>query len=61
MVAGREELSKETAAGIRFLYGYKAAAAKGKQSELTTPVVLSNIITYKGFKQLVSVEEVTTP
>jgi hypothetical protein len=52
---GEKKLSKETAAGIRFLYGFKAAAAKGKQSELTTPVVLSNIITYKGFKQLVSV------
>jgi len=28
--------------------------AKGGQAGLTTPVVLSNIITYKGFKQLVS-------
>jgi hypothetical protein len=52
---GETKLSKETAAGLRFLYGYKAAGANGKQSELTTPVVLSNIITYKGFKQLVSV------
>ena len=52
---GEKKLSKETAAGIRFLYGFKAAGAKGKQPELTTPVVLSNIITYKGFKQLVSV------
>jgi outer membrane protein assembly factor BamB len=52
---GEKKLSKQTAAGIRFLYGFKAAGAKGKQSQLTTPVVLSNIITYKGFKQLVSV------
>jgi hypothetical protein len=52
---GEKKLSKETAAGIRFLYGFKAGGAKNKQSGLTTPVVLSNIITYKGFKQLVSV------
>jgi hypothetical protein len=52
---GEKKLSKETAAGIKFLYAFKAGDAKGKQAELTTPVVLSNIITYKGFKQLVSV------
>jgi hypothetical protein len=52
---GEKKLSKETAAGIRFLYGFKAAGSNGKQSQLTTPVVLANIITYKGFKQLVSV------
>lgn len=52
---GEKKLSKETAAGIRFLYGFKAADAKGKQTGMSTPVVLSNIITYKGFKQLVSV------
>jgi hypothetical protein len=52
---GETGLSKETAAGIKFLYAFKASGAKGKQAEPTTPVVLSNIITYKGFKQLVSV------
>ena len=50
---GEEKLSTKTAAGLRFLYGFKAA--NGKQTGLTTPVVLANIITYKGFKQLVSV------
>src|SRR5271168_3412169 len=52
---GEKKLSKETAASIKFLYAFKAGDAKGKQTELTTPVVLSNIITYKGFKQLVTV------
>ncbi|MDX6462420.1 MAG: hypothetical protein QOE55_6117, partial [Acidobacteriaceae bacterium] len=52
---GEKRLSKETAAGIKFLYAFKAGDAKGGQPGLTTPVVLSNIITYKGFKQLVSV------
>jgi hypothetical protein len=52
---GEKKLSKETAAGIKFLYAFKAGDANSKQTDLTTPVVLSNIITYKGFKQLVSV------
>ncbi|MEA2543294.1 MAG: hypothetical protein QOH35_4660 [Acidobacteriaceae bacterium] len=52
---GEKRLSKETAAGIKFLYAFKAGDTKGGQAGLTTPVVLSNIITYKGFKQLVSV------
>jgi hypothetical protein len=52
---GEKKLSKETAATIKFLYTYKAADAKGKHAEAATPVVLSNIITYKGFKQLVTV------
>jgi outer membrane protein assembly factor BamB len=52
---GEEKLSTKTAAGLKFLYGFKASGAKARQSGLTTPVVLANIITYKGFKQLVSV------
>ncbi len=52
---GEKKLSKETAATIKFLYAFKAPGAKGKDAEPTTPVVLSNIITYKGFKQLVTV------
>jgi hypothetical protein len=51
---GEKRLSKETVAGIKFLYAFKAGV-KGAEAGLTTPVVLSNIITYKGFKQLVSV------
>src|SRR5258707_4596972 len=52
---GEKKLSKETAATIKFLYAFTAAGAKGKHAEPSTPVVLSNIITYKGFKQLVTV------
>ena len=51
---GDKTLSKESAANIKFLYMYKTGDGK-KQSDATTPVVLSNIITYKGFKQLVTV------
>jgi hypothetical protein len=48
---GENKLSKETAANIKFLYAFKVN--NQGQSALTTPVLLSNIITYKGFKQLV--------
>lgn len=44
---GETKLSNETAAGIRFLYNFKVS------HDLTSPAVLSNLITYKGFKQLV--------
>lgn len=44
-----DKLSKETAASIRFLYAFKL----NHGGDLTSPVVLSNLITYKGFKQLV--------
>jgi hypothetical protein len=44
---GEKKLSRETAASIRFLYDFKV------NHDLTSPAVLSNLITYKGFKQLV--------
>ena len=52
---GEKKLSKESAATIKFLYAFKAPDAQGKHAGPSTPVVLSNIITYKGFKQLVTV------
>jgi len=39
MVARREEVSKETAAGIKFLYAFKRATPKAGRPGLTTPVV----------------------
>jgi len=48
---GEDRLSKETAANIKFLYAFKVN--NQGQGGLTTPVLLSSIITYKGFKQLV--------
>jgi hypothetical protein len=51
---GEKTLSKESAANIKFLYTYKTGDGK-KLNDATTPVVLSNIITYKGFKHLVTV------
>jgi hypothetical protein len=51
---GEKTLSKESAATIKFLYTYKTGDGK-KQSDASTPVVLANIITYKGFKHLVTV------
>jgi len=48
---GEKKLSKETAANIKFIYAFKIDHSP---SDLSSPVVLSNIITYKGFKHLVS-------
>jgi hypothetical protein len=50
---GEKKISKETAAKIQFLYAFKAHDGTGGDGELGSPVVLSNIITWKGFKQLV--------
>ena len=50
---GEKKLSKETAANIKFIYAFKVNNSASRESELGSPVVLSNIITWKGFKQLV--------
>ena len=52
---GEKKLSKETAANIKFIYAFKVNNGASRESELGSPVVLSNIITWKGFKQLVFV------
>jgi hypothetical protein len=51
---GEKKLSKETAANIKFIYAFKVDHSGAGPIELSSPVVLSNIITYKGFKHLVS-------
>ena len=51
---GEKKLSKETAANIKFIWAFKVDHSGRGPSDLSSPVVLSNIITYKGFKHLVS-------
>lgn len=50
---GEKRLSKESAAKIQFLYSLPLNNGPKGANELTAPTVLSNIITYKGFKHLV--------
>ena len=50
---GETRLSKESAAKIQLLYSFHFNHGAGGAGELTAPTVLTNIITYKGFKQLV--------
>jgi hypothetical protein len=50
---GEKKLSKESAANIKFIWAFKVDHSGGS-TDLSSPVVLSNIITYKGFKHLVS-------
>ena len=50
---GEKRLSKETAAKIQFLYSFHLKSTSKDMNELTTPAVLTNLITWKGFKQLV--------
>jgi hypothetical protein len=51
---GEKKLSRETAANIKFIFGFKIDHSGAGPNDLSSPVVLSNIITYKGFKHLVS-------
>jgi hypothetical protein len=51
---GEKKLAKETAANIKLIYAFKVDHSGAGPSDLSSPVVLSNIITYKGFKHLVS-------
>jgi hypothetical protein len=51
---GEKKLSKETAANIKFIWAFKVDHSGPGASDLSSPVVLSNIITYQGFKHLVS-------
>ena len=51
---GEKKLSKETAANIKFIWAFKVDHSGRGPSDLSSPVVLSNIITYQGFKHLVS-------
>jgi outer membrane protein assembly factor BamB len=51
---GEKKLSKETAANIKFIFAFKVDHSGRAPIDLSSPVVLSNIITYKGFKHLVS-------
>src|ERR1700722_96600 len=50
---GESRLSKESAAKIQFLYSLHLSNGSGGANELTAPTILTNIITYMGFKQLV--------
>ncbi|HTJ31422.1 MAG TPA: hypothetical protein VL346_13025 [Acidobacteriaceae bacterium] len=50
---GEQNLSKESAAKIQFLYSFPVQNGPKGADELTSPTVLGNIITYKGFKHLV--------
>ena len=51
---GEKKLSKETAANIKFIWAFKIDHSGPGPIDLSSPVVLSNIITYMGFKHLVS-------
>jgi hypothetical protein len=51
---GEKKLSKETAANIKFIWAFKVDHKRDGPTDLSSPVVLSNIITYMGFKHLVS-------
>jgi hypothetical protein len=50
---GETRLSKESAAKIQFLYSFHLNNGSRGANELTAPTVLTTLITYKGFKQLV--------
>ena len=50
---GEKKLSKENIAQIRFIYTVKFDSKNFGPSNLTSPIVLSNIIGWKGFKELV--------
>lgn len=51
---GEKKLSKETAGtGVKLLWTYKFDNKIDGPMDLSSPIVLSNIIGYKGFKQLV--------
>jgi len=50
---GEKRLSKETAGKIQFLYSFPLNNGAKGVNDLTAPTVLTNIITYKGFKHLV--------
>jgi hypothetical protein len=51
---GEKKLSRQTAANIKFIWAFKIDHSRPGPSDLSSPVVLSNIITYQGFKHLVS-------
>ena len=50
---GEKKLSKESIAQIRLIYTVKFDNKTAGLSDLTSPIVLSNIIGWKGFKELV--------
>ena len=50
---GEKKLSKENIAQVRFIYTVKFDSKNSGPSNLTSPIVLSNIIGWKGFKELV--------
>ena len=49
---GEKKLAKESASSIQLLYTFKFDNKVSGPADLTSPVVLSNIIGWKGFKQL---------
>ena len=50
---GETKLSRDSAAKIQFLYSLHLDNGSRGANELTAPTVLTTLITYKGFKQLV--------
>jgi hypothetical protein len=49
---GEKKLAKETVSSIRLLYTFKFDNKVSGPANLTSPIVLSNLIGWKGFKQL---------